>query len=298
MKISWTVSNKSNFSSLAATVLLWLLVFVIFWNKTFTGAGLSENENVLSLNMELVRGEEGKTENVEKLEDNKKIEEVKNIDSAELPKTETIPEKQPEPVEKTEPVKQPEPVTKTEPKPELVKKSEPVPEPEKTTEPIPKKEWKLAKSVDDSLGDLWSSDFESVTESTEGIFDDNTGTKTGNVNADKDNNGASNSASGNNGDNINISLKEVKDRKLVNQEKPVIRLSKNASTILTEYKEVSLYFLITADGTVQNVDFKPANTLPVSIMHEIRDTVLTWKYEKGISQSVSFEVKIFPKDDL
>lgn len=294
MKISWTVSKKSNFSSLAATVLLWLLVFVIFWNKTFTGAGLSENENVLSLNMELVRGEEGKTENVEKLENIEKIEEVKNIDSEELPKTETVLEKQPEPVEKTEPVKQPEPITKTEPKPEPVKKSEPIPEPVKTTEPVPKKEWKLAKSVDDSLGDLWSSDFESVTESTEGIFDDNTGTKTGNVNTDKDNNGASNSASGNNGNRLELRLEDVKERKLINPKEPVITLSKNATALITESMKVHLACEITQSGLVKNVTFNPANVLPNSIRREIQEAVLTWKFNEGIGQSVTFEIEIEP----
>ena len=279
MKNPHSISKTSNISSILATVLVWVLVFLLFWNKTFTGAGLTLNENVLSLNMELVRGEEGQNTNTKEIHQEK----IENHEPTPAPKIESTPPIEPPP--KTEPVPQIEPTPKTEVKQENLPK----------TEPSPQKEWKLAKSVDDSLGDLWSYDFETVTESTEGIFDEDYSSKSGSENAQiNESNGSSNAASGNNGNGLEIRLKDVKERILLEPSEPVITLSRNSSTLLTESIKVHLVCKIVKSGTVTEVSFNPANVLPNSVMREIKESLLSWKFNEADSQTVTFELEIEP----
>ncbi len=267
MKNPHSISKTSNISSILATVLVWVLVFLLFWNKTFTGAGLTLNENVLSLNMELVRGEEGQNTNTKEIQQEK----IENHEPTPAPKIESTP--------------QIEPPQKTEVKQDTLPK----------TEPAPQKEWKLAKSVDDSLGDLWSYDFETVTESTEGIFDEDYSSKSGSENAQiNESNGSSNAASGNNGNGLEIRLKDVKERILLEPSEPVITLSRNSSTLLTESIKVHLVCKIVKSGTVTEVSFNPANVLPNSVMREIKESLLSWKFNEADSQTVTFELEIEP----
>lgn len=290
MKRPGEISKTSNIASIISTVLLWILTFLIFWNKTFTGAGLSPNENVISLNMELVHGEEGHKENSSKALENI----IENPVKEELPQKEMpqISQKDPEPVKDAEPVKKSEekPLQKTEP----VKKAEPIPDPVQKKDPSPEKVWELAKSVDDSLGDLWSYDFVDVTESMDDIFDDDYGTKSGSQNAEIYNDGSSNAASGNNGNGLEIRLKDVKERVLISPKEPVITLSRNASTLLTDNIKVHLVCTIKNSGTVSDVSFNPANVLPNSVMKEIRESLLSWIFNQGNSQTVTFELEIEP----
>lgn len=279
MKNPHSISKTSNISSILATVLVWVLVFLLFWNKTFTGAGLTLNENVLSLNMELVRGEEGQNTNTKEIQQEK----MENHEPTPAPKIESTPQIEQPP--KSEPAPQIEPPPKTEVKQENLPK----------TEPAPQKEWKLAKSVDDSLGDLWSYDFETVTESTEGIFDEDYSSKSGNQNAQiNESNGSSNAASGNNGNGLEIRLKDVKERILLEPSEPVITLSRNSSTLLTESIKVHLVCKIVKSGTVTEVSFNPANVLPNSVMREIKESLLSWKFNEADSQTVTFELEIEP----
>ena len=279
MKNPHSISKTSNISSILATVLVWVLVFLLFWNKTFTGAGLTLNENVLSLNMELVRGEEGQNTNTKEIQQEK----IENHEPTPAPKIESTPQIEPAP--KSEPAPQIEPAPKTEVKQDTLPK----------TEPAPQKEWKLAKSVDDSLGDLWSYDFENVTESTEGIFDEDYSSKSGSHNAQiNESNGSSNAASGNNGNGLEIRLKDVKERILLEPSEPVITLSRNSSTLLTESIKVHLVCKILKSGTVTEVSFNPANVLPNSVMREIKESLLTWKFNEADSQTVTFELEIAP----
>ena len=279
MKNPHSISKTSNISSILATVLVWVLVFLLFWNKTFTGAGLTLNENVLSLNMELVRGEEGQNTNTKEIQQEK----MENHEPTPAPKIESTPQIEQPP--KSEPAPQIEPPPKTEVKQENLPK----------TEPAPQKEWKLAKSVDDSLGDLWSYDFETVTESTEGIFDEDYSSKSGNQNAQiNESNGSSNAASGNNGNGLEIRLKDVKERILLEPSEPVITLSRNSSTLLTESIKVHLVCKIVKSGTVMEVSFNPANVLPNSVMREIKESLLSWKFNEADSQTVTFELEIEP----
>ena len=279
MKNPHSISKTSNISSILATVLVWVLVFLLFWNKTFTGAGLTLNENVLSLNMELVRGEEGQNTNTKEIQQEK----IENHEPTPAPKIESTPQIEQPP--KPDPAPQIEPTPKTEVKQENLPK----------TEPVPQKEWKLAKSVDDSLGDLWSYDFETVTESTEGIFDEDYSSKSGNQNAQiNESNGSSNAASGNNGNGLEIRLKDVKERILLEPSEPVITLSRNSSTLLTESIKVHLVCKIVKSGTVTEVSFNPANVLPNSVMREIKESLLSWKFNEADSQTVTFELEIEP----
>lgn len=279
MKNPHSISKTSNISSILATVLVWVLVFLLFWNKTFTGAGLTLNENVLSLNMELVRGEEGQNTNTKEIQQEK----IENHEPTPAPKIESTPQ--------IEPAPKPEPAPQIEPAPKPEVKQENLPK----TEPVPQKEWKLAKSVDDSLGDLWSYDFENVTESTEGIFDEEYSSKSGSENAQiNESNGSSNAASGNNGNGLEIRLKDVKERILLEPSEPVITLSRNSSTLLTESIKVHLVCKIVKSGTVTEVSFNPANVLPNSVMREIKESLLSWKFNEADSQTVTFELEIEP----
>lgn len=289
MKNPHSISKTSNISSILATVLVWVLVFLLFWNKTFTGAGLTLNENVLSLNMELVRGEEGQNTNTKEIQQEK----MENHEPTPAPKIESTPQIEQPP--KSEPAPQIEPPPKTEVKQENLPKPEVKQENLPKTEPAPQKEWKLAKSVDDSLGDLWSYDFETVTESTEGIFDEDYSSKSGNQNAQiNESNGSSNAASGNNGNGLEIRLKDVKERILLEPSEPVITLSRNSSTLLTESIKVHLVCKIVKSGAVTEVSFNPANVLPNSVMREIKESLLSWKFNEADSQTVTFELEIEP----
>lgn len=297
MKNPHSISKTSNISSILATVLVWVLVFLLFWNKTFTGAGLTLNENVLSLNMELVRGEEGQNTNTKEIQQEK----IENHETTPAQKIESTPQIEPAPKSDPAPPIQPAPQIEQPPKTEPVPQIEPSPKPEvkqdnlPKTEPSPQKEWKLAKSVDDSLGDLWSYDFENVTESTEGIFDEDYSSKSGSHNAQiNESNGSSNAASGNNGNGLEIRLKDVKERILLEPSEPVITLSRNSSTLLTESIKVHLVCKILKSGTVTEVSFNPANVLPNSVMREIKESLLTWKFNEADSQTVTFELEIAP----
>lgn len=291
MKNPHSISKTSNISSILATVLVWVLVLLLFWNKTFTGAGLTLNENVLSLNMELVRGEEGQNTNTKEIQQEK----IENHEPTPAPKIESTPQiepaPKPEPAPQIEPAPKPEPVPQIEQPPKSEVKQDNLPK----TEPSPQKEWKLAKSVDDSLGDLWSYDFETVTESTEGIFDEDYSSKSGSENAQiNESNGSSNAASGNNGNGLEIRLKDVKERILLEPSEPVITLSRNSSTLLTESIKVHLVCKIVKSGTVTEVSFNPANVLPNSVMREIKESLLSWKFNEADSQTVTFELEIEP----
>ena len=134
-----------------------------------------------------------------------------------------------------------------------------------------------------------------MTESTEGIFDEDYSSKSGSHNAQiNESNGSSNAASGNNGNGLEIRLKDVKERILLEPSEPVITLSRNSSTLLTESIKVHLVCKILKSGTVTEVSFNPANVLPNSVMREIKESLLTWKFNEADSQTVTFELEIAP----
>lgn len=295
MKKPVTPQKISNISSIIVTVILWILAFVGLWNFTIAGSGEKTDDSILSLNLEIMSGDDGDKAQtassiskpapvVEEAEPEPETE-IAPVEPVESPKEEVVsptePEPTPEPVPEPKPVETPKPVESPKPPVETPKPAE-----------SPREPVKLAKSVDDALDDLWSDDFFSVEEDLGDLFAEDPGKKAGAVNENPGDSDLDSSGSGGKSAAV-IFGNGGPARPLITPKEPVIYLSKRNSDLLGSSVKVHLSFIITAQGTLREVHFSPDNALPRSVRDEIEaKLVAEWKYQAGVQENTSYEITV------
>jgi|GEM_PF-1199452 len=97
---------------------------------------------------------------------------------------------------------------------------------------------------------------------------------------------------------IAMQMSDGATRRLLNPEKPVIKLSEEAAALIDTSKEVSVQFIVKAGGNVplSGIEVTPAASLPAAVLQEIRTQVSFWRFEPGSGDNTArFAYRIIKK---